>query len=479
MKHGTPHRSYRALALGLTVGVSGLIALAALGPARAQTIDFEWLKLGTSVQKLFHRAAAYDPTDNVMYVYGGYDVTNVTRNNVDVVRLGEPLLADAEIGSVRPSGAVASLWGAAGAFRTVAGERQAIFTGGANTANDPYEQVQIYDPEDNTWTQVRPAGLFSRRVLHVSAYSPLHDVVIVHGGSERCILLPDDPADRECEEPYGQTLFLTYESASGTWRWVEGPTGPRLFGHAAGWDSANERMLVFGGTYDRTRGNDAVWELDLSDPDLGMAEWREVDVAAGPAPRGRALHAGGYNDAQKRFVIYGGAERVIYGDGEVVAAPETWALDFNTSPPVWMDLGAAAGDRVAASMAYDPLHNAMILWGGRGKVRADRQTISSDVLALERTVLGPPPPTVTPRPAPTSVIPLEPKACDFIDGRVPAAVIANALANPTRIGGFGEPANPSIPPGITNPPRIWLTLRNPAVPYDTLFNSLAYRAGCP
>ncbi len=469
----------RMTAAGLGIATPVLVALLALGTANAQTIDFDWLKLGTSAQKLFHRASAFDATDNVMYVYGGYDVTNATRNNVDVVRLGDPLLENAEIASLRPAGAVASLWGVAGAFRTIAGERQAIFTGGANASNDPFEQVQIYDANDNTWTQVRPPGLFNRRVLHVSVYDPLHDVVVVHGGSQRCILLPDDPADRDCDEPYGQTQFLAYESATDSWRWMEGPTGPKLFGHAAGWDAANDRMIVFGGTYDRLRGDEDVWELDLSDADLGMAEWRRIDVAPGPAPRGRALHVGGFNDAQNRFVIYGGAERAIYGDAEVVAAPETWALDFSSTPPVWMDLGAAAGDRVAASMTYDPLHNAMIMWGGRGKVRADRQTISSDVLALDRKVLGPSPATATPRPAPTSVIPLDPKACDFIDGRVPPVVIASALANPTRISGYGQPANPSLPPGITNPPRIWLTLRNPAVPYDVLFNSVAYRAGCP
>lgn len=467
-----------AIAFGAVIATAALVALATLGAVNAQAIEFGWLNIGTGTQKLFHRAVAFDPADNVMYLYGGYDVTNVARNNVDAVRLGDPMLENATIDGLRPVGAVGSLWGAAGAFRTGAGQRQAIWTGGANTSNDPYEQVQIYDAATGTWTQVRPTGLFSRRVLHVSVYDPLHDVVVVHGGSQRCVLLPDDPADRDCEPPYDQTMFLKHDPVDG-WQWIEGPAGPKLFGHAAGWDAARDRMIVFGGTYDRVRGDGTVWELDLSVPDISMAEWRTIDVAPGPAPRGRALHVGGFNDAQDRFVIYGGAERSIYDPAETVAAPETWALDFSTTPPVWMNLGAAAGNRVAASMSYDPLHNAMILWGGRGKVRADRQTISSDVLALERRVLGPPTPMPTPRPAPTSVIPLDPKACSFIDTRVPPAVIANALANPTRISGFGEPANPSLPPGITNPPRIWLTLRNPAVPYDTLFNSVAYRAGCP
>ena len=474
-----PLKTIRRAALGLAVALPMVVASLSLGPANAQTFDYEWLKLGTSTQKLFHRATAFDSTDNVMYVYGGYDVSNVTRNNVDLVRLSDPLLSNASIESVRPAGAVGSLWGSSGTFRSNGGDRQAIWTGGANTSNDPYEQVQILDVTDMTWKSVRPVGRFSRRVLHVSAYDPLHDVVVVHGGSERCELLPDDPADRDCEEPNGDTLFLGYDSATDTWSWTPGPTGPKLFGHAAGWDADRDRMLIFGGTYDRLRGDGDVWELDLSDADLDKAEWRRVDVAPGPAPRGRALHAGGFNDAQDHFVIYGGAERSVYGTSEVVAAPETWALDFGATTPTWVDLGAAAGDKVAASMAYDPLHNTMIMWGGRGKVRADRQTISSDVLALERTILGPPTATPTPRPVPTSVIPLDPKACDFIDGKVPPVVIAFALANPTRISGYAEPANPSLPPGIRNPPRVWLTLRNPAVPYNALFNSLAYRAGCP
>jgi len=75
---------------------------------------------------------------------------------------------------------------------------------------------------------------------------------------------------------------------------------------------------------------------------------------------------------------------------------------------------------------------------------------------------------------------MTPKVDPIISGTVPAPAIANALANPTKIGGWGLLMNPAVPyHPLYNPYWTCLTLTNPGVPYAPVFNDLVFRAGCP
>lgn len=61
---------------------------------------------------------------------------------------------------------------------------------------------------------------------------------------------------------------------------------------------------------------------------------------------------------------------------------------------------------------------------------------------------------------------------------LPAAVLADALANPADYAGWREPANPNRPPGPSNPPRVCLDVLNPGTPFHALFNGPIWRAHC-
>lgn len=95
-----------------------------------------------------------------------------------------------------------------------------------------------------------------------------------------------------------------------------------------------------------------------------------------------------------------------------------------------------------------------------------------------------------PPPAPTATnigvppMPTEPRpsgqVCKFIQTKVPAQVIAAALANPDAVYGFNRPRNPNVAISYPlNPPRVFLSIRNPNVHYHPTFNSLMWVAGCP
>lgn len=87
-------------------------------------------------------------------------------------------------------------------------------------------------------------------------------------------------------------------------------------------------------------------------------------------------------------------------------------------------------------------------------------------------------PTPSPVPSPLPTAPGGPRVCPQILGRVPPAVLADALAQPERVQGWGQPANPGRPPGPDNPPRSRLTLLDLGKPFGPA-NGLLWRAGCP
>ncbi|MEO8084969.1 MAG: hypothetical protein ABI780_14195 [Ardenticatenales bacterium] len=75
--------------------------------------------------------------------------------------------------------------------------------------------------------------------------------------------------------------------------------------------------------------------------------------------------------------------------------------------------------------------------------------------------------------------PLTARPCPKLAGRVPAAVIQAALAEPGRVLGWGDLCNSAVPFGPLNPRRTSLTLLNPGVPYHPTLNSVVFKCGCP
>lgn len=90
----------------------------------------------------------------------------------------------------------------------------------------------------------------------------------------------------------------------------------------------------------------------------------------------------------------------------------------------------------------------------------------------------PSPPTPTPSAPPTATAPPPDGVCPQARARIPAAVVADALANPERYLGWRRPRHAGLPPGPDNPPRTWLSLRDLGKPYGP-FNGAVWRAGCP
>lgn len=82
-------------------------------------------------------------------------------------------------------------------------------------------------------------------------------------------------------------------------------------------------------------------------------------------------------------------------------------------------------------------------------------------------------------PATATADPTGPHECAWLTGRAPAAAILAALADPDRVYGWGMLCNPNVPAGNLNPLRMDLSLMNPGLPYNALYNRLVFKCGCP
>lgn len=86
-----------------------------------------------------------------------------------------------------------------------------------------------------------------------------------------------------------------------------------------------------------------------------------------------------------------------------------------------------------------------------------------------------------PAPSPTAApTPLAAPSCTCPAARraLPAAVLADALANPALFAGWGQRVNPSLPPSPANPLRACLDIQNPGTPYNPTFNGPLWRGSC-
>lgn len=177
----------------------------------------------------------------------------------------------------------------------------------------------------------------------------------------------------------------------------------------------------------------------------------------------------------------------LTGGSATIALPPQLALapgEAATKPMAPIAPGAAGSVswtlRVQAGATGTVGLSATARFDGGRELTARHDALSLSCAPPTATPTRTPSPSPTPTPGPSVTPPPSPPAvCAFVIGRVPPAVIADALANPASYHGWGMRVNPALPPSPANPLRTQLSLHNIAVPYSPVNNTVRWKGGCP
>jgi hypothetical protein len=216
----------------------------------------------------------------------------------------------------------------------------------------------------STWTKLsvdEPSGSPSPRFGHSSVLDVAGNRMIVFGGAPAPSVWLGDVWVLSNANGLGGTPTWTY-------LWLDSdPSGPaRRYLHAAVYDSATNRMTVFGGEgLGYTMFND-VWVLLNANGRGGATTWTNM-VPGGSTPLGRIGHSAVYDTPTNRMIVFGGYSSALgyLNDVWVLSSasglggpPATWNLtiaqDWSGSP-AW---------RFGHSAVYDEANRRMLVFGG-------------------------------------------------------------------------------------------------------------------
>lgn len=205
-------------------------------------------------------------------------------------------------------------------------------------------RVDLDDP--SAWEEVLPLGTGpGQRSSHTAIFDAPGGRVILFGGVDSAGVA------------YGDVWSLT---VSGTPFWSRlSPAGtgpPPLQEHSAVFDPSRRRMIVYGGLTGAPMNLESpdAWALDLtSDPPI----WSKITVQFDFLP-GRLAHTAVWDSAGDRMLVYGGRDRFLSAYSQVLAlnfaeSPPSWQLVTSIS---WIYDHVAGFDPLRRRMVvYDPL----------------------------------------------------------------------------------------------------------------------------
>jgi hypothetical protein len=204
------------------------------------------------------------------------------------------------------------------------------------------DETWVYDVASDNWTQMNPSPKPSLRHGHAMVYDSANNKVVLFGGW--------DALGRDDET-------WVYDLASDTWTEKSPTSSPSVRErHAMAYDSANNKVVLFGGIITGGIDNDETWLYDTA-----SNTWTQKMPST--KPTARAYHTMVYDSANNKIVLFGGHD-TDYDD-------ETWLYDtaFNTWTQMNPTIKPSA--RQTLEMEYDSANNKVILFGGTDGTRMD------------------------------------------------------------------------------------------------------------
>lgn len=312
-------------------------------------------------------SAVYNPATNVMIVFAGESWGRSSLSNA--VLLQTPANGNGKWSTLiadGTAGSPAARWGHTAVYDS-ASNRMIVFGGQALGA--PYfSDVWVLTNADGqggaaTWSQLSPSG---------SSPEPRWSHTAIYDtANNRMILFGGANASQTFSDVWA---LSNANGLGGTPSWTQlspGGSAPKgVYASSVVYDSANNIMTVFGGeNLARDTFTNGVWTLSHANGLGGTPQWTNIlaDGAAG-SPAKRWNHSAVYDIVNNRMTIFGGG--AFSGPASVSCLNDAWVLANANGlggSPIWTKLaisGLKPGPRCTQTAVYDAVNNRMMVFGG-------------------------------------------------------------------------------------------------------------------
>jgi hypothetical protein len=276
-------------------------------PGSTELHMFNVLPLGTAPTPRYGHSAVYDGVNSVMTVFGGGKGTGGTPapclNDLWLLRNANGVAGSAVWSKLTASGTAPTARFAHSAAYDP-GSNTMIMFGGYDCSSTYFNDVWTLSNANgsggtSTWTKLAPTGTApSVREAASAVYDSTNNLLIIYGGDAGTSV-------------YGDLWVLSHANGQGgTPAWSQlAPTGTlpaSRSGHSAIYDSANNRMTIYGGQ--TASGSSALlndfWLLTTANGQGGTPAWSQLfPVTPGAF---RSFHTAVYDAAQNTMLIFGG-----------------------------------------------------------------------------------------------------------------------------------------------------------------------------
>lgn len=307
--------------------------------------------------------SAYNPLHNRMVVFGGglnYQIPVPSlANDVWVLTNADTTTGTPGWQQLSPVGSIPAARAYASAVYDTNNNRMIIFGGNPSVGNCYVDMNDVWvltnaDGFSGTsgWVQLSPVGTApSGRAHNTMVYDQSNNRVIIYGGNQ------------ECSSSVGDTFVLTNANGlGGTPGWTQlSPTNTAPLAHSsgvAGYDSANNLMMMFGGT-SASATND-VWLLSHPNGLGGTPSWTQAAPTGNTPPRSGEVSA--YDAGRNLLIVFGGS---TYSETN-----DVWQLSRANNlggTPAWSLItptGTPPSPREGSSGCYNASTRQMVIFGG-------------------------------------------------------------------------------------------------------------------
>jgi len=337
-----------------------LLGMLLASPVSAQ----QWNRFGPGTRT--QAAAVYDSATNQMFMFGGQHAPTAINFNDTWVINGVIASSSTTFNSlnwakVTVSGTLPSDRFGHSAVYNATSDSMIVFGGGTGFPGPCVNQLWVLKHPDAvggkpTWSELTPAGTPPPvREGHVAVLNQTTNTMIVFGGTD-------------CNGNYYDDLWIlsNADGSTGTPTWTQaapsgGPPAARVQPSAI-YDSVNNVMTLFGGFVGNKTAEKDVWTLTNANGITGTPTWTKLSPT-GTGPVARFAHTAVYDSANNRMIMYGGSTGAnsIKNDSWIL----TNANNIGGTP-AWTQLTPTdtAPYRRSHTAIYDPVSDEMVIFGG-------------------------------------------------------------------------------------------------------------------